>query len=91
MQPEPCFGLLVVLAFLLVGLKLLIGGSPGHSFWLAFWQAVWQRILIGSRRQGGTNPLGCIVLIGLVVLLLSCIGPMMLLALLGALAGSVPK
>jgi len=75
MQTDSCTGLCIALLFLLVGLKLVLGGTGFfRGFSHGFWNGFFNWLFVGSRGPARvTMPIGCLVMI-LLLLLLMLIG-----------------
>jgi hypothetical protein len=74
-QQDPVASLLLTMAFLVLGLRFLLGRSGiFRGFSEGFWAAFWSLLLLGSRRSpGSANPLGCLVRLVLSLLLLGLV------------------
>ncbi len=91
MQPDICAGFFMSLLFLLAGLKMLLSGLvPFRGFAEGFWAAVFNRLIVGSRQPPeGRALFGCLLLAVLSLLLVGCVGPILMVLLVG-LSGTVP-
>ena len=81
MEPDACAGSCLILVFLLISLKLLLGG-PGffRGFSEGFWNGFFGWLFGGGHRSpGGRSPFGCL----LTTALLAAIGALFCMALKG--------